>query len=1237
MKKISLIIALVLFSMSLFANSGVTEKKYVIDENGDQLIMQRIAGYPPAVLPEPNKDLPSKDAKLPGNIFWLDNVPAYNWSYGCTATATAMASGYYDNTGVANAYTGGITSQNGGLAPMTNVAWNSQSSQSSTDMNPIAGTKNGVDGRNKAGHGDDFWTDYGDEDTDPYGGAAYHQMDEAGYNICTADYMGTNQWTLWGNSDGSTTIWNYTRGARMYDHADDLASTPPSRDGTHGLRLYWEAKGYTVETNYNQMIDGYNDPADNPDEGPITGGFTFANYMDQIDRGNIVIIGLDGHSTTGYGYDNTGSNQTVYLMDTWDNNNTPGAHTMAWGTAYSNLDHQSVQIVEIGTECGWFAPRNLFALNDNRTVTITWDDPSKGTVANIEYEIYKDGSSTALATGLTTESYVDTDFDGGGADDGMHYYRLKSVYPSVPYTTIISGEEAAVFVSPSVTEFHDNFEGGSGQWILNDGWGIEGVGYNSSNSLSESPSGNYVDNTDQLTNGGSVGEIAPGLNFSAAPDANLDFYFKYDIEESFDYMHLQSCKDGLTWVSLKVWSAEGVGWHQENINIGLFAGEANVRFRFLFISDPGYNVNGSNIDDFNIVPATEDLAPPYVYYSKDKSYYDNNANGFEVRTDITDFTGINYAHVLYKVNGGSESSVNYTSINGDEYYFVIPEQIPGDYVEFRFDCQDTAPTNNQGYTGPFFYQAGLHQKYDNTIVDFFTEIVNSASAEQDCEVICTKFSSFHDDLVGVVIRGYDDASQTEDNSDFIVHVYADDNGGLPGTDLITPFSVSNPATLSDTNAWDYIDLSSYSALQDMTGDYFIGLACDNNVTGNITRSVTTDAGGNPTSYDFGRAYKKWIPVGASAPAAWFKDDGTNYHMRAVTTNYEITPPTIVPSPSVLSETLATDATSSEVLAIGNSGGFDLNYNATIEYVSIPAKNKATVTVESNDFESGLVYTNSGAISFGTASGLTVTCAKLNAKSTGNGTSSGILTSGSFDGTVCTALNLDFDQDVSIGSGSVLVEYYDGSAWNPIYSSTASTTAHQTIALSTLASNMQLRFTGSLVNKSGDSWSIDNVVVSGPEVVLATWLTLDGSTTTSGTVVSASSDNMTIGYDATGLTTEGDYTAWIHLTGTDADPVDVYVTMTVDNSSGPIIPDVPVNVVTSIVGANLVIDWDVSADATGYDVYSSDDPYGAFTFVVGVGTEQYTVAADQAKLFYYIVATNATKVAPKVTIKRSSVK
>nr|HXK50663.1 hypothetical protein [Clostridiales bacterium] len=74
----------------------------------------------------------------------------------------------------------------------------------------------------------------------------------------------------------------------------------------------------------------------------------------------------------------------------------------------------------------------------------------------------------------------------------------------------------------------------------------------------------------------------------------------------------------------------------------------------------------------------------------------------------------------------------------------------------------------------------------------------------------------------------------------------------------------------------------------------------------------------------------------------------------------------------------------------------------------------------------------------------------------------------------------------------------------------------------------------------------------------------------------------------------------------------------------VIPGVPSNVVTSISGTDLVIDWDAAADATSYDVYSSDDPYGAFTLEANVGTNQYVIAYTDAKKFYYIVSKNATK-------------
>ncbi|MCK4981201.1 MAG: hypothetical protein KAS62_12445, partial [Candidatus Delongbacteria bacterium] len=227
-----------------------------------------------------------------------------------------------------------------------------------------------------------------------------------------------------------------------------------------------------------------------------------------------------------------------------------------------------------------------------------------------------------------------------------------------------------------------------------------------------------------------------------------------------------------------------------------------------------------------------------------------------------------------------------------------------------------------------------------------------------------------------------------------------------------------------------------------------------------------------------------------------------------------------------------------------------------------------------------------------------------------------LTSGAFDGTVCETLTLDFDQTATLNTADIEVEYYNGSAWVSIYTSTASVTGHQAISLPVIATNMQLRFTASFKTKLGSFWCIDNVVVSGEEVVTFTWLTIDSPL--SGTVIPAGNTTVNMTCDATGLT-EGTYTADITVSSNDPDePDEVIPVEFIVSASGPAIP---ANVVTSISGTDLIIDWDVSAGATSYDVYSSDDPYGTFTLATNVGTNQYTVPASQAKLFYYIVAKN----------------
>lgn len=294
-----------------------TENPYLVgtfvDEQGRQIDEIIVPGRPPeikasvAAVPEPNPAM---------GINILSSVPAFDWSYGCSATSAAMMAGYYDNHNYTNMYAGPT---NGGVCPMNNSVWGSGEC-------PLSATHQGKDGLTTKGHVDDYWSYYGST-IDPYfGNWAQHT-----YANCTADYMGTNQYHNWNNTDGATRFYYYTDGSPLYDYT---GYEPGYRDGCHGMKLFAESRGYNVTTNFNQYIYGYNGN---------TKGFNFSDFQLEIDTGRPVLIQIEGHTMLGYGYNTEG--QIIYIHDTWDYSN----HSMTWGGTYSGMQHYGVTVIRLGS------------------------------------------------------------------------------------------------------------------------------------------------------------------------------------------------------------------------------------------------------------------------------------------------------------------------------------------------------------------------------------------------------------------------------------------------------------------------------------------------------------------------------------------------------------------------------------------------------------------------------------------------------------------------------------------------------------------------------------------------------------------------------------------------------------------------------------------------------------------------------------------------------------------------
>jgi hypothetical protein len=348
-------LAISILPQTALAESDSPYEKIFTDESGRQITMLIIPTVSPQEIEkiEEGAEADVLEADVPevhsmaGVINVLENVPAFSWCYGCSPTSAAMLFGYYDRTGYSNMYTGPT---NGGVCPLYNSIWGYTSWPSGFACGecPLSASHRGIDGRATNGHVDDYWVDYNCTGPDPYDGHwAEHTPD------CLADYMGTNQ-AKYNNDDGSTTFY-YGNGDPLYDYT---GSEPTYRDGCHGMRLFAESRGYTVVTNFNQLIQGQ---GSDPNK-----GFTFADFQTEIDAGRPVLLYVynpeeGGHSMLGYGYDT--STNTIYIHDTWNHL----SHTMTWGGNYSDMQLRAVTVFQLepppeeGVTAREFVPPSTYA------------------------------------------------------------------------------------------------------------------------------------------------------------------------------------------------------------------------------------------------------------------------------------------------------------------------------------------------------------------------------------------------------------------------------------------------------------------------------------------------------------------------------------------------------------------------------------------------------------------------------------------------------------------------------------------------------------------------------------------------------------------------------------------------------------------------------------------------------------------------------------------------------------
>lgn len=212
---------------------------------------------------------------------------------------------------------------------------------------------------------------------------------------------------------------------------------------------------------------------------------------------------------------------------------------------------------------------------------------------------------------------------------------IKSGDPIVFKWKIESGgisheEEIRKIYKPTIM-LNEDCEGSfSSNWNSPNGWNFtSSYALSGNNSLSESPTGNYPNNTSREV------YLNSALDFSDATEAYLSFWVKHASEFCYDrlqieysvngvgpmasytpicgnYLTIQENKKGLN--NLPALTGETHVWKREIVSLAGAIGKPNVGIRFRFISDNFVDDDGFYLDDIEIVKSPQTPLPIDLLY-----------------------------------------------------------------------------------------------------------------------------------------------------------------------------------------------------------------------------------------------------------------------------------------------------------------------------------------------------------------------------------------------------------------------------------------------------------------------------------------------------------------------------------------------------------------------------------------------------------------------------------------------
>ena len=269
-----------------------------------------------------------------GDVLLYNAVPEAEYMYGCTPTAAAMILGFYDlygyrGTSLANMIEGTVALKSRGT---------DGNSHDMDAFDTVLGKATATSSYVYRFHSRNGTPTTSEQELEYAFKSDNKSMNTAVWD-CIADYLGTGQYWR-GNGNLSTTVTycsledlltkNYNN-VKITDGVNTRTIAYKDTSMMYGLYLYVQSRGYQMDV---EISGSYRVDCDG-------GDFTFADYMREIDNGRPVLISIEGHSMTGYGYN--ASTREIIFDDCYNS-----GQRMVWdGTYYYSGDYRKLQSITV--------------------------------------------------------------------------------------------------------------------------------------------------------------------------------------------------------------------------------------------------------------------------------------------------------------------------------------------------------------------------------------------------------------------------------------------------------------------------------------------------------------------------------------------------------------------------------------------------------------------------------------------------------------------------------------------------------------------------------------------------------------------------------------------------------------------------------------------------------------------------------------------------------------------------